>query len=464
MITIQKLSKAYTIYDRPVHRLLDWVLPPGFRRGKPFWAIRNLDLEVPAGSSMGVVGVNGAGKSTLLKILTGTTLPTSGRFRVGGRVSSLLELGTGFHPDFTGRQNLQFGGRIAGLESGVLEEKFDDIIGFSELGDFIDQPVRTYSSGMVLRLGFALASSVNPDVLIIDEAMAVGDLHFQQKCLRRMQDFHDAGITVLMVSHDPSIVRKFCNSAILLDEGELIDHGSPDQVLDYYTALLAEKYRDGGSMTRIIKPDDPGKPDAIGISEEQGPEAGEDPPPGMPILLGKSGHRTGNFDAVITSVYMDSAGAYGNTCILPTGGRAGLIVRFMARKDLQSATVGIMIRDRIGQEVFGMNTAYRQKKIGALEAGQALEVEFSMTLDLGEGHYSVTAAVHTGEDHTHCCYDWVERAITFQILPRPDHRFGGLVNLRPLLGIRNVESTREELDYMESLIATPSQAVDQPRL
>jgi lipopolysaccharide transport system ATP-binding protein len=460
MIRTRKLSKAYKLFDRPIHRLMDWVLPRKFQRGKSFWAVRDLDLDVPAGSSLGVIGVNGAGKSTLLKILTGTTLPTSGSFRIDGRVSSLLELGTGFHPEFTGRQNLHFGGRMAGLDAEVLEEKREEIIVFSELGDFIDQPVRTYSSGMVLRLGFALASSVDPDVLIIDEALAVGDLHFQQKCLQRMQSFHDTGTTVLIVSHDPSLIRKFCDNAILLDEGKLVDQGKPDQVLDYYTALLAEKYRDGGATTRIIRP---------GTGQEQGTDIQVDHQSSTggqsstsPSLLEKSGHRTGNFDAVITSVYMNSTGSYGNTRILPTGSRAGLVVRFMARKALAEATVGIMIRDRLGQEVFGMNTAYQQHEIGPLEANQVSEIQFNMTLDLGEGFYSVTVAIHTGVDHTRCCYDWVDQAMTFQILPDPNNRFEGLANLRPILDFRIVETTDQELEYAESLLADTSQAADHP--
>jgi lipopolysaccharide transport system ATP-binding protein len=435
MIRVEQLSKRFMIYGRPLDRLADWLLPARLQRGRPFWALKDLSFEVPAGCSMGVVGVNGAGKSTLLKILTGTTLPTQGSFQVRGRVSSLLELGTGFHPEFTGRQNLIFGAKMAGLRDDELAAKFDSIIDFSELGSFIEQPVRTYSSGMVLRLGFALASSVDPDVLIIDEALSVGDIHFQQKCLRRIRQFHERGTTVLFVSHDPSMVKAFCTEAILLDEGRLIDHGAPDHVLDYYTALLAEKYREGGRRARIVRPGE--SHPAASTSSTESASSGDDSSLRAPHSalewsappLERSGHRTGNFQALITSVYLKAAGAHGNAHILTTGARARLCVRFVALEPVESATVGIMLKDRLGQEIYGVNTQYRDRAIGPLAAGEVAEVAFDFEMNLGEGNYSVTAAIHTGENHTEACYDWVEQAATIQILPSPLERFTGLCRL-----------------------------------
>ena len=422
MIRVDQLSKRYMIYDRPLDRLRDWL---GARRGRPFWALRDLSLEVPRGRSVGIVGVNGAGKSTLLKILTGTTLPTTGRFEIQGRISSLLELGTGFHPEFTGRQNVLFAGRMAGLEDSEIHERLDSILAFSELGDFIDQPVRTYSSGMTLRLGFALASSVDPDVLMIDEALSVGDLHFQQKCLARIRAFHERGVTVLFVSHDPSMIKRFCDEALLLDEGRLLDRDTPGRVLDHYTALLAEKYREGGARTRIIAP-------AGGAEVGSAPatdDATEIPTEDAPPPLHPRGHRTGNFEAVITGVWFTDDLGRPLHALATSGERVQLHVRSVARRALPEATVGIAIKDRLGQEVYGTNTHLQEIGIGPIEAGRRFDVCFDLPLDLGDGLYSVTAALHGGASHVESCYDWIEQALAFQILPDPAVRFTGICRL-----------------------------------
>lgn len=397
---------------------------------------------------MGMVGANGAGKSTLLKILTGTIQATGGSFRVDGKISSLLELGTGFHPEFTGRQNILFGARMAGLSDAELTERLGAIIDFSELGHFIDQPVRTYSSGMALRLGFALASSLSPGVLIVDEALAVGDLHFQQKCLRRIRQIHEAGATILFVSHDPSMIKRFCDRAILLDEGRLIDEGEPGTVLDYYTALMAEKYRDGGGRARIVRPlkTEDGRAEAAPVAESEAGEGTESSTWHQPPLRA-TGHRTGNFKALITSVYLEGGGAHGNANILATGTPTWLHVRWTALEAVESATTGIAIKDRLGQEIFGVNTLYRNRSLQSIPPGRTIEVVFQMPMNLGEGLYSVTAAVHSGENHTEDCFDWVEQALTLQVLPNPQERFTGLVRLPTEIEIQSVAAPAEELDF-----------------
>ena len=433
------------LYDRPIDRILDWCLPG--RRGREFWALRDIDFELAAGASMGIVGPNGAGKSTLLKILTGTTQATTGSFEIGGRVSSLLELGMGFHPEFTGRQNVRFGGRMAGLSDEELDERFDEIVDFSELGDFIDQPVRTYSSGMLLRLGFALAASVEPDVLIVDEALAVGDLHFQQKCLAHIRRIHERGATVLFVSHDPGLIKRFCNEAMLLDHGRVIDRGAPDQVIDYYTALLAERYRDGGGRATIRRPGQ--SADAAAPSPETPPAEADLPP------LEARGHRTGNGRAVITAVWMQSEGAHGNARIVTTGRPATLRVRWIAREPIAQATVGIAIKDRLGQEMFGVNTAYRELPITDVAAGQAIETTFQLAqVNLGEGLYSVTAAVHEGTDHTRECYDWIEQAMSFQVLPDPIEPWTGLCRIPIECSCAAVAAVSEDLRRAEATVAS----------
>jgi len=447
MIHVEQLSKRFMIYPRPLTRLWDWLTPARLHRGRPFWALRELTFDVPAGSSTGVVGVNGAGKSTLLKILTGTMAPTAGRYGVQGRVASLLELGTGFHPDFTGRQNIFFGGKMAGLDDAELAAKFDQIVEFSELGEFIEQPVRTYSSGMLMRLGFALASSVDPDVMIIDEALSVGDIHFQQKCLRRMRQFHERGTTVLFVSHDPSMVKTFCNEAILLDAGRIVDRGTPDKVLDYYTALLAEKYRDGGRRAKIIRPiGAAGASPAAGAPTPAGED--DDEPPAAPLEW-SAGHRTGNFQAVITSVTLKAFGAHGNSNILVTGAPATICVRAVALERIESVTLGIAIKDRLGQEIFGTNTNYREVESGPLEPGRVAEASFAMPMNLGPGLYTLTVAAHAGASHIECCYDWVEQALAIQILPNPLDRFTGLCRLEPVLRLKVAPASAREQAFAE---------------
>lgn len=448
MIRIDNLSKRYLTYARPTDRLWDWFTPGPPRRGKSFWALRDITLDVPRGSALGIVGVNGAGKSTLLKILTGVTSPTSGTYRVDGRVSALLELGAGFHPEFTGRENILFNGKALGLTEAELRERAPEIIEFSELADFIDQPIRTYSSGMTLRLAFAVASAVRPDTLIIDEALSVGDLHFQQKCLARIREFHERGVTLLFVSHDPGMVKRFCTEAILLDGGQLIDRGRPDDVLDYYNALLAEKHRSSGSRAMIVRP----PRESADASSNPAPlmtEAADKPFAQRPPD-GSGGHRSGNFQGVITSVRFHSAGGSGDGRLVVTGSPGFIRVTALALDPIEEPTIGILIKDRLGAEVYGTNTGVREIKLGGLKAGEAVEVTFAAPMNLGPGMYSITAALHSGPTHTETCYDWVERAEMFQTLPSPLDSFIGVARLDVKIDSRRRPATEEELVAAES--------------
>ncbi|MBL8860638.1 MAG: ABC transporter ATP-binding protein [Planctomycetes bacterium] len=226
-------GKAYRLYDKPSHRLWE-LLVPGLKLHREFWALRNVYLDIPHGSTVGIIGENGAGKSTLLKLLTGITRPTQGEVAVQGRVSSLLELGAGFHPEFSGRDNIRLACSILGMPDEEIEARFPGIVEFSELGDFIERPVKTYSSGMYVRLGFAVASSVDPDILMIDEALSVGDEHFKGKCVNRLNEFREQGKTTIFVSHDIGAVKSMCQHVVLLDRGEVLEQGAPERVADEY--------------------------------------------------------------------------------------------------------------------------------------------------------------------------------------------------------------------------------------
>ena len=223
MIHIQEVSKKFKVYPSRAARLREWVL--GGKYHQEFWALHKIDLKIESGEVFGIIGMNGAGKSTLLKILTGTLAATSGKIEMQGRVAALLELGTGFHPELSGRDNVLMNGKLLGLTESEIIEKIPGIHAFSELGDFFEKPVRTYSSGMYVRLAFSLAASVDPDVLIIDEALSVGDAYFQQKCLERIKQFKEQGTTILFVSHDPGVVKVLCNRVAFLQKGKLLGIG-----------------------------------------------------------------------------------------------------------------------------------------------------------------------------------------------------------------------------------------------
>lgn len=236
-ISLNNVSKCFKRYRHPVDRLKE-ILLPGKVRADEFWALRDISLEVPKGKTLGIVGRNGSGKSTLLQIIVGTLAPTAGQVNVKGRISALLELGSGFNPEFTGRQNVFFNGQLLGLTQSEIEDRFDEIVSFADIGDFLDQPVKTYSSGMFVRLAFAVATSVDPDILIVDEALAVGDEAFQRKCFARLETMQDNGSTILFVSHAASMVVELCDSAILMHDGELLLYHTPKMVVDKYQKLI----------------------------------------------------------------------------------------------------------------------------------------------------------------------------------------------------------------------------------
>lgn len=236
-ISLNNVSKSYKQYTHPVDRLKELLLP-GKSRANEFWALRNINLEVPKGQTLGIVGRNGSGKSTLLQIIAGTLASTTGEVNVKGRISALLELGSGFNPEFTGRQNVFFNGRILGLSHQEIEAKFDEIAGFADIGDFIEQPVKTYSSGMFIRLAFAVAINVEPDILVVDEALAVGDEAFQRKCFGRIQAIQDRGGTILFVSHSANSIIGLCSAAILMDQGEHLLTSTPKDVIAKYHKII----------------------------------------------------------------------------------------------------------------------------------------------------------------------------------------------------------------------------------
>jgi lipopolysaccharide transport system ATP-binding protein len=351
---------------------------------------------VAPGEAVGIIGMNGAGKSTLLRLLTGTTQPSAGSFAVEGRVAALLELGLGVHPEFDGWQNALLSCQLLGLDEEQVAAALPWIQEFSELGGHMDQPVRTYSTGMQVRLAFSVATAVRPDVLIVDEALSVGDAYFQHKSMSRIRAFQEEGTTLLFVTHDPGAVKALCQRAILLDRGALLRDGPPDAVFDYYNAMIARKEAEA-TIDQV--------------------EAG--------------GHvmtRSGNREAEILAVDLQDEGGAAQRSFA-VGATARLRCRLRANGAMPSPTVGFLIRDRLGNDVFGCNTFYLGVVQEPCAAGEELTASFVVDLNLGCGSYSVTVALHTERAHVASNFDWWDRALIFEVVPGSGAGFTGVAAL-----------------------------------
>lgn len=385
-VSVQGVNKAYLRYTSRWRRLLGAMRMPGAGKPLEHWVLRGVSFEILPGEAVGLIGDNGAGKSTLLKIIVGTTRATSGTVSVEGRVAALLELGMGFHPDFTGRENVFMGGQLLGMSDSEIRERMADIESFAEIGDYIDEPVRTYSSGMQVRLAFSLATCVRPDILIVDEALSVGDLYFQHKSFDRIRRFKEAGTTLLFVSHSPGTVKSICDRAILLDKGVVVRDGDPESVLDYYNAAIA---RQGAEYA---------------IREV---ETAAD---------GRRTVRSGSFAAKITGIETLLAGEPARAFV--AGSPMTVRVEVEVGRTIDELTIGFLIRDRLGNDVFGTNTFHLGQTMRGLRSGSTPSFDFDIReLDLGPGSYSVTVALHEGDSHVTANFDWWDRAMVFQVIP-----------------------------------------------
>ena len=382
-IHAEGLGKCYSIYSKPIHRLWDLVLP-GKSRGRPFWALRNVYLDIPHGSTVGIIGENGAGKSTLLKLLTGISAPTVGEVRVSGRVASLLELGAGFHPEFSGRENIHLNCSILGMSHEEIEERFDSIVAFSELGDFIERPVKTYSSGMYVRLGFAVASSVDPDILLIDEALSVGDEHFKGKCLNRLNEFREQGKTTVFVSHDMGAVKTMCQWVVLLDQGEVLAQGSAEKVADQYLKRAHER---GNQRLSTFN---------RGASEYPRWGTGEIETREIDLLGPEPTPRH----------------------VFRPGEPFRVRIRFKAHAACAQPVFGIGLYRSDGTYINGSNHHWRRRPILApLAAGEEGEVEMGLdVLPLLQGQYYLTIFVYDHSKAAPPAIDHREHAVTFEVI------------------------------------------------
>lgn len=429
-ISLQNVSKCFKRYTHPADRLKE-VLLSGKSRADEFWALKAIDLQIPKGQTVGIVGRNGSGKSTLLQIIAGTLKPTTGNVQVNGRVSALLELGSGFNPEFTGRQNVFFNGRLLGLTQSQIEEKFDEIASFADIGDFIDQPVKTYSSGMFVRLAFAVAVNVDPEILIVDEALAVGDVVFQHRCMRRMRALMDSGVTTLFVSHDQGSIKTLCNWAVMIHDGQIYTSGLPNTVIITYLRLLTELELGSGQAETEFQFNNQ-IDDAATQNQFSTPSASVDfasnqqdskPIDHVDIASNQRASRKlarrGSCKALIEQIkLLNYLGEdTGDSPIFGFNEEVTLLVNVKAYASLQSCIVGFFICDKNGNEIIGSNTFEENIRIDSLDIGEALEIQFKFKLPLRPNSYSLTVA--GSENYESVTFDWIDNAIVFQVLP-PD--------------------------------------------
>ncbi|MDV7209608.1 ABC transporter ATP-binding protein [Azotobacter beijerinckii] len=402
LLNVDNLGKAYRIYGSEWQRIASWFYLPAKPR-EEHWVLKHISFSIQAGEAIGIVGQNGAGKSTLLKMITGTLQPTEGRVQVNGRIAAILELGMGFNPELTGRQNVYHSAGLMGFNAEQIEQAMAEIEAFAEIGEYFDEPVRTYSSGMQMRVAFSVATAFRPEILIVDEALSVGDAYFQHKSFDRIREFQKQGTTLLIVSHDRGAIQTLCNRAILLERGTVIKDGNPEEVMDFYNAIIAEKEN---AKVEVRQLDD-----------------------------GSVQTRSGTGEASIESVGLYNAEGLPIEFV-SVGEPVSLRIVVRISSDIPELVIGYMIKDRLGQPVFGTNTHHLGCKLETLRAGEALEYRFGFPANLGVGSYSVAVALHTADSHISCNYEWCDLALVFNVVNVSKEAFVGLAWIPPTVECR----------------------------
>jgi len=388
LVLVQSVSKLYRLYRRPTDRLRE-LLPGSEPVHQDFWALRDISFSVEKGETLGLVGPNGCGKSTLLQIVSGILQPTGGRVVTRGRIAALLELGAGFNPEFSGRENVYLNGEIMGLSRAEIAKAMPAIERFAEIGEFMERPVKEYSSGMYVRLAFSTAIHVDPEILIVDEALAVGDAVFANRCVRKFHELRERKVTVLFVSHDLGLVKQISDRAVLLLNGQMVSMGEPKDVINRYIGLVLEKQAPEARQQRV-----------------------------------RASFRHGDGASEIRGV--EILNAHGEPTASVASGEA-ITVRVRSRfyQAAEDPMVGILIRTRIGMDVYGTNTRIEQFSLGRMAAGDELEVDFHIECWLTPQQYTLTVATQNADGSSH---DWLDDAISFDVV---DARVAaGVANLR----------------------------------
>jgi lipopolysaccharide transport system ATP-binding protein len=424
-IKVENLGKCYAIYEQPRDRLKQFVLPrlnkllnKQFKKYyREFWALNNVSFEVKKGETLGIIGRNGSGKSTLLQMICGTLTPTTGGVFTQGRIAALLELGSGFNPEFTGRENVYLNGVILGLSRTEIDQRLEDIIQFADIGEFIDQPVKTYSSGMVVRLAFAVIAHVNADILVIDEALAVGDAVFTQKCMRFIRRFQENG-SLIFVSHDTASVQNLCKSGIWLKNGKIEQAGTAKSVSQAYLQFtLQEIYGDESKLASIAPTSTTDEDDAEEIIMDN--DSSSAIKYGAVALVrdnidAAKGWKTGKAEIVSITLNRLSPGPDG---IFEGGDRVRITVRAKAHELLQNPILGFLVRDRLGQDLFGENTLpFTDRVPMPITAGTTFEGLFDFRLPmLPNGQYAVMTSIADGNLHDNVQHHWMHDALIINV-------------------------------------------------
>ena len=381
VLSVKNVSKCFEMYEKPVHRLYQTLCAGKKRFYKEFWALRDISFEVRKGECVGIIGRNGAGKSTLLQIITGTLAPTTGEVKLKGRVAALLELGSGFNPEFTGKENVYLNGSILGLSKAEIDARYQDILDFADIGEFIDQPVKTYSSGMMVRLAFAVNAFVDPDVLIVDEALAVGDISFQLKCFRKMREFIDSKEkVVLFVTHDMGCVRNFCDWVYWLDRGRVKDAGPALGIVDAFTDDVVRETRAAVPCVETA------------VSDRSGAATHE-----LWAITGQesfSGSLNGG--RITHAGFFDDQGR--RISILKKPQKVHVVFRFVAERDLGPLRCTFHLMDRRGLDLLGCSNSVLDAPCGPVKSGETAEVEFTFTIpELQNDEYVIMVSLNEGD-------------------------------------------------------------------
>lgn len=404
ILSVQNICKTYLDYESNFKRFASW-----FSKNKEEknvkTVLKDVSFDVGAGEVVGLIGQNGAGKSTLLKIISRTLKPSSGRVTSGAKISSILELGMGFHGDLTGRQNAYQSCSLMGYSKEQIDEIITYIEDFAEIGEYFDYPVRIYSSGMQMRLAFSVVTANRPDILIIDEALSVGDVYFQHKSFDKIKEFKSLGTTLIIVSHDSGAIKSICDRVILLEKGQILKDGEPEAVLDYYNALISKKQD-------------------VQISQ-------------IALENGKTATISGNKKACIKNVeILDAAGKKIQN--LEVGKKIKLKVTVLANENLPSLVLGYQIKNRFSQVVYGTNTYHLKQALKNLKKGEEYDFSFEFDANLGVGSFSVTIALHDSDNHLQNNYEWRDNAIIFNVVNFSKPDFVGLAYLEPSLEIKRI--------------------------
>ena len=395
-ITVKDVTKVYRLYDKPIDRLKESLSPTHKSYHKDFYALNGLSFNVEKGQTVGIIGTNGSGKSTILKIITGVLTPTTGQVDVEGKISALLELGAGFNMDYTGIENIYMNGTMMGYSRKEMDEKLQDILDFADIGDYVYQPVKTYSSGMFVRLAFAVAINIDPEILIVDEALSVGDVFFQAKCYRKFEEFKKKGKTILFVSHDLSAISKYCDRAILLNQGVKLGEGSPKDMIDAYKQVLVGQYETPKAGVDVPDLTADGDVRAALDKQKKKQEAAR-------MGVNPETLEYGTKQAEIVSYYITDKNDVQTTAILK-GDEFTMHMKVKIGQDLPAPIFAFSIKNIKGVEITGTNTMFEKTFLESVKAGQVLEITFRQKMRLQGGDYLISLGVTGYEKDTFKVY------------------------------------------------------------